>query len=124
MAFTSSLAHAESDDAKYIVMKIKGKAVENVFSHLPDLPGDEYSKNKGDLWVLNIHFAECITPEDIGEIAIANGGSDGWNIDSIVTFVTAFDRSHWQLASVDLNVNQWIDDEIAGAQYFPLTLII
>jgi len=66
MAFTSNLAHTESDDAKYIVMKVNGKAVENLFAHLPDHPGDEYSKNKGDLWMLNIHFAECVTTEDIG----------------------------------------------------------
>ncbi|XP_065895374.1 uncharacterized protein [Dysidea avara] len=123
MAFTSGLPGAESDDAKYIVMKVNGKAVTDLFAHLPDLPGDDYSKNKGDLWQINIHFSECVTAEDIGEIAIANSGSDGWNINSIVTFVTS-DRQHWKLSSVDLDVNQWIDDEIAGAQYFPLTLTL
>jgi len=125
MAFTSHLSDAESDDAKYIAINVNGKS--DITSHtlvkLPDLLGDDYTKNKGDFWKIHIPYSECVTKEDIGEIAIVNSGSDGWNINSIVTFVTPDQFAHqWALSSVDLSVYQWIDDQISGGQYFPLTV--
>jgi len=125
MAFTSGLPDAESDHAKFIAVNVNGKSDKTSRSlvKFPDLPGDDYGKSKGDFWKVHIPYSECVTKEDIGEIAIANSGSDGWNINSIVTFVAPDQyEQQWELSSVDLGVYQWIDDTISGAQYFPLTL--
>ena len=79
---------------------------------MPDLPGDDYSK--GDLWKLSIKedfgFSGCTTKKDIQGIAILAGGNDGWHIDSIVTYV-AVNEHNWELSSVDLDVNRWVDGD-------------
>ena len=44
-------------------------------------------------------FSGCIITKDIEGITIIHGGKDGWNIDSIVTFLVV-DESYWELSSV------------------------
>ena len=81
---------------------------------LPDLPGDDYSSSKGDLWKLSIEdyfgFTGCITKKDIQGIALLAGNNDGWHIDSIVTYV-AVNKFNWELCSVDLEANRWVDGD-------------
>jgi len=111
MAFTSNLRHAGSDRLHYIQLKVNGATKQK---YLPDLPKDDYEPHKGDLWKLHLKdyfgFNDCVKPKDIEGITIVQGSNDGWNIDSIVTFVVV-DQYIWELSSVDLDVNQWIDGD-------------
>ena len=83
---------------------------------LPDLPGDDYSSSKRDLWKLSIEnyfgFTGCITKhcQDIQGIALLAGNNDGWHIDSIVNYV-AVNEFNWELCSVDLEANRWVDGD-------------
>ena len=92
-----------------LLLKAKGQTS---IKNLPDLPRDDFEPQKGDLWKLHIKdffgFDDCITEKDVDGITIVQGSNDGWNIDSIVTFVVA-DQYYWELSSVDLDINQWID---------------
>ena len=62
-------------------------------SSLFNLPGDQATIGKGDLWKLNlnIHFGipslACIRKSDITSVTIEEDGNDGWLIDSVVTVV-------------------------------------
>ena len=124
MAFTSGITHSGSDDGKNIHMKIKG--IEKT-KRLPNLPGDDYLSNKGDLWKLSLRkffgFSGCIKVGDVEEISLLNAGTDGWNIDSIVTYLVA-DRNTYQQSSIDLDIFRWVDDKVANAQKVTLTLTV
>ena len=124
MAFTSGISDGGSDDRKNIHMKIKGI---EITKRLPNLPKDDYSKNKGDLWKLSLRrffgFSGCTRVDDVEEISLFNAGTDGWHIDSIVTYLVA-DRYTYQQSSVDLDIFKWVDDRIANAQKVSLTLTV
>ena len=124
MAYTSDLSRADSSDSKIILLRVNGSQSQKI---LPNLPGDDYERNKGDLWKLSIPaffgFPGCVTAKDVKTIGIINAGSDGWNIDSIVTFLVA-DQHHYQLSSVDLDIYQWIDDNHPHAQVYLLSLTL
>ena len=124
MAFTSGKRNGDSDHSKLILMKVNG--IEKT-RKLPDLPGNDYYSNKGDLWKLSLRnffgFPGCITVDKVEEIAIINRGTDGWHIDSIVTYLVV-DRNTYQQSSVDLNADRWVDDKIHNAQKFTLTLTV
>ena len=111
MAFTSSLPFAGSDRLHLIQLKVNGVISEK---YLPNLPRDDYEPHKGDLWKLDLKnyfgFSGCIKTKDIEGITIIHGSNDGWNIDSIVTFVVV-DKYYWELSSADLDVKQWIDGD-------------
>ena len=111
MAYTSDLQYAESDESHRISVRVEGSTSTQ---SLPDLPGDDYSPNKGDLWKLNLEtffgFTGCITINDINHISILEGNNDGWNIDSIVTFVVD-DQNNYELISADFDIFQWIDGD-------------
>ena len=55
-------------------------------------------------------FSQCIISSDINHIMIWAGSNDGWNIESIFSFVI-FEGGGWQLSSIDLSVYQWIDGD-------------
>ena len=124
MGFTSGVSDGGSDDFKIILIKVDG--IERT-RRLPNLPGNDYSKNKGDLWKLSFRqffgISGCIKVNEVKEIALINSGRDGWHIDSIVTYLVA-DRFTYQQSSVDLDVFHWVDDKIANAQKLTLTLTI
>jgi len=111
MGFTSGLKHAGSDTSHEIEIRVNGHTYK---SNLPDLPGDDYLSNKGDLWKMslgtNFRITKCVTPDMVEYIAIEENGNDGWNIDSIVTFFV-FDKYYSMLATVDLDVYRWIDGD-------------
>ena len=83
-------------------------------SSLFDLPGDQASIGKGDLWKLdlNTHFGvpswRCIRKSDIRSIAIEEDGNDGWLIDSVVTVIKKVQEDDETL-TIDLDEHQWID---------------
>ena len=78
---------------------------------LPDLPGDDYLTNKGDLWKLSFRddfgFTDCVMLENLDVIKIVANSTDGWNIDSIASYVCAAD--HCQEVTHDFDVSRWID---------------
>ena len=86
-----------------------GDEVNEIF--LPDLAGDEFVANKGDLWRINLSdfgFTDtCITKGDVQRITLVEGGNDGWLIDSVVTFLRTEDS--FTLLSSDIDVSRWID---------------
>ena len=125
MAHTSDVNHGDADSGHKIELKanVATKAIA-----LPDLPGDDYSTSKGDLWELSLkdHFglSGCITKKDIKGIAILAGSNDGWHIDSIVTYI-AVNENNWELSSVDLRAKRWIDGNTSFAQKrFELNLVL
>ena len=73
--------------------------------------GDDYLSNKGDLWkipISNFDFNDgCVRVPEISGIVITERSSDGWHIESIVTFVKS--GSDYQLLSEDFEVNRWVD---------------
>ena len=73
--------------------------------------GNDMSKDKGDLWafkISNFKFGTCISKKsDISGVTILNGGSDGWNIESIVTMLHM--GHEYDLLTVNMDVKRWID---------------
>ena len=108
MAFTSGIPDAGSDSAHAVEISVAGD-VRSL--QLYDLPEDDYSKNKGDLWKYNIarfNFpSSCITISNIQKVSIIESSTDAWNIASIVTLVGA--DGSFQVLTKDLDVNRWID---------------
>ena len=131
MAFTSGVRNAGSDQGHEVSMRLVSGETRTAL--LPDLPGNDYLSNKGDLWKLNLasrfHFTDsCVQLSDIASIAIEQRSNDGWNIDSIVTFFKDnrhIIRDDFHLATVDMDVNQWIDGDAHHThRRFELNLVI
>ena len=110
MAFTSGIDNAQSDSAHAVEILAAGD-VRTL--QLYNLPGNDYSQNKGDLWKYNIasfNFpSSCLTISSIQKVSIIESSNDGWNIDSIVTLVGA--GGCFQVLTQDLDVNRWIDGD-------------
>ena len=124
LAFTSGKNHAGSDDDAYLQITHKNGIVKHV--QLYNRKGDDYSKNKGDLWKIKLsafNFKDtCISRHDIKKLSLLHGGNDGWNIDSIVTFLKV--RSNYYLLSRDFNIFRWLDgNRSIRSRHFDLTLM-
>ena len=80
---------------------------------LHDMPGDQTSEGKGDLWKLSlwkdfrVPITKCIKKDDFWA-AIEYGGTDGWKIDSVISLYLMAD-GHFEMGTVDVDVNKWID---------------
>ena len=62
-----------------------------------------------------------MTLANLDHIAIEAGSNDGWNIDSIVTFVGTASR-RFGVATINFNVFRWIDgDGAPSSRRFMLT---
>ena len=125
VAYTTGEIFGSSDGSHRIELKAKGATKAKV---LPNLPGDDFSPSKGDLWTLSIKdyfgFHGCITKDDIQGIALLSGSNDGWHIDSVVTYVAVHQRI-WELSSVDLDANRWVDGDSSHTyKRFNLNLVI
>lgn len=81
---------------------------------LHDLPKDDASEGKGDLWKMNLFddfgvpSEKCIRKTDISYVGLQDGGNDGWKIDSIVTIFKYVDDGY-EVATLDMDVHQWLD---------------
>ena len=95
MAVTSGRKHAGSNDRPIISVTLNsGEIGEEI---LPNIPvANEMTHNKADLWNIPIddHFGfcnSCIKKSSIRDVKLrARGqgkGKDGWNIESIMTFL-------------------------------------
>lgn len=125
MAYTSSKLFSGSDSSHRIEIQANGLTKTTILS---DLPKDDYSPSKGDLWKLSIaddfKFTGCVSKKDIQGIGILAGGNNGWNINSIITYV-AGNEYNWELSSVDLDVDRWIDQNSKPSyKRFQLNLVI
>ena len=111
MAFTSDITDAQSPDSdRHAVEILAAGQVRHL--KFTNLPGDDYSRNKGDLWEYDIARLDfpfsCLTICKIKKVYIIEGSDDAWNIDSIVTLVGAGGNS--QVLTQDLDVNRWIEE--------------
>ena len=93
---------------------------------LPNLPGNDYLTNKGDLWKLSfkddLGFMDCVTLGDLDAIAIVANSTDGWNIDSVASYVCA--AGNCQEVTHDFDVFRWIDtDREPEDERFNLTYV-
>ena len=115
LAFTSGKKYAGSDKSHEVEVRAAGQT--RVIK-LPNLPGDDYQKLKGDLWKLtfsgDLRFTRCVTLRNLDHVAIESGSNDGWNIDSIVTYVGATGRGFRELTH-DFNIFRWIDGNGAAS---------
>ena len=110
MAFTADVTDASAEDNR-------GHAVEIMAAgdvrrmDLYNREGNDYSRNKGDLWkydIANFDFpSSCVTISNIERVSINESSTDAWNIASIVTLVGA--DGSFKVLTKDLNVNRWID---------------
>ena len=111
MAFTSGASDAGSDSTHVVEVQLTSGQVRCL--PLYDRPGDDMLSHKGDLWKISFtdfHFTDgCITIQEISGVAIKEGGNDGWQIDSIATFVKDVYGGS-QLLTQNLDAFRWIDD--------------
>ena len=116
MAFTSGLKDAGSDTAHSVGLYSK----EHKYVTLPNNPGNDMTRNKGDLWTIPIEqfgFEEkCIWKDDISNVAIENGGDGGWNIGSIVTMIGE-ENTTFALLTANMGVNRWVDGDSGSSRY-------
>lgn len=108
MGFTSNVPNAGADALHGVELQAGGL---NRSITLPNLPGDDYLPNKGDLWMLSLssfNFPRCMLLREFQNIAIVARNNDGWNIASIVTLLCSQDYC-CRLFSQDFGVNRWVD---------------
>ena len=124
LAFTSGESDSQTDDSAYVMLTLSNNQDKTL--QLYDRTGNDYAKNKGDIWKIplpDFGFSKnCISRSDITGVTLLPGENDGWNIESIVTFLKA-GNTYLQLTQ-DFNVFRWIDGN--GGQRessFSLTLI-
>lgn len=129
MAHTSGVQHAGADQGHAVQMVAKGQIRS---ARLPNLPGDDYYPNKGDLWKITLGstgfgFSGCIRKGDITSITLTERSNDGWNIDSVITILKAsyYNWNAYEVATMDMDVNRWVDgDSATENRRFELTLLI
>ena len=105
---------AGTEDPYCIEFQAKGKTYKHTLVNIPG-PGES------TLWELDLnqHFGVpnniCIEVEDITNLVIYNSkkdGTDGWQIDSISTTAKTVTVATGQKPlSVDMQINQWIDND-------------
>ena len=112
LGFTSGLDHAGSNTLPFIEITLYDNKTHSL--RFPDGPANDMTKNKGDIWEFPLFLKDgsfegsCVERANIKSVAVKQGGDDGWNIKSIVTIVRT-DSGVFQLFTVDLDVNRWID---------------
>ena len=109
MAFTSGKRYGGSDEHQGVEISANG---ETKSTRLPNLPGDDYYKEKGDLWEIPISdfsfSSSCTEISDISNLAIVAINDDGWHIESVATFASDIAGNDTPL-SLDLHADRWVD---------------
>ena len=121
MVLTSGIENAQTENAHGVTIEVANDNVR--LSLLPEL---HYEPNKGDMWKLSFkddfQLDYCVRKYDIRSIAIEENGDDGWNIETIVTFIGS--GRDYELATSDFEVNHWIEgDKSASRRRLELTLV-
>ena len=111
-AFTGDLNNAQSAGDYKLELIVNGT---NNSVTLPDLPGEEKSRARGDLWKLNISSFgfkyDCIHKKDIEEIAIQEKTIDAWHIKSVILLLQDT-LDQFYIVSIGININQWLDGDL------------
>ncbi len=131
MAHTASHVNAGTNEEHEVEMIANGQTRSYILQD-PQAPADGYERFKGDLWKISVKndfgFTGCVNKGDIKSIAIEQHSNDGWKIDSIVTILRddySGGNKAYEVATVDMDVNRWIDGNGAiSHRRFELTLII
>ena len=117
MAFTDGNTYAYTRNYPFIELTVDG---ETQSVQLPGLEEFTFKRNKGDLFKIELSdfnfVADCIQKRDVDKVAVVAGGTDGWLIDSIVTFLRAEEDDSFTLLSSDIDVDQWIDGNGGDSQ--------
>ena len=112
LAFTGGSEQAEGDDLPFIEIDVDGNV--GITVRFPDMEKiDEMTKNKGDVWTIDFsefQLGDCVKESHIRSVTLKPGGNDSWLVESIVTMVLAAD-GHYQLLTVDMNINHKIDED-------------
>ena len=110
VAFTSDVHEGSTSAAEHSIELHASGQVRSL--RLYNRPGVDTLAHKGDLWeypISRFHFTDnCIRIGEIRSVSIIESGSNGWNIESIVTLV----RDSYGgvgLLTQDFHVNRWID---------------
>ena len=114
-------SHTQADVSHTVELKADGSTKTAPLADLPD-------ESRGNLWKLSLvddfGFATCIRKKDIQGIAIVADDTDGWNIDSIFTYVAANEQCRY-LSSFDCDVDRWVDqNSFTSRKRFDLSLVI
>ena len=105
---------AGTNDVHDIEIRISGAG--NYVSPLRDMPGNQATAGKGDLWKLSltsdfhVPSSPCTTKNSVDYIAIVEAGNDGWMIDSIIT-IFKYSNGRYEVATLDMDVHKWIDGD-------------
>ena len=126
MAFTSGRSGAGSDTNHHVRLNVNGRVYGR---NLDDLPGDDYQKNRGDLWKMHINrfvppfILKCVKPEQIRGVSLAVGSDDSWGISDVATFVS-FDNNgkNAQLLSVNFNAYKRLSTQKNQLRNFKLNI--
>jgi len=123
MVHTSDSLLAETSGEHQIILRAGGEArLVNLTTPLGGI-----MQGKGDLWKLSLDhdfgFTKCVTVKHIENMALEENDSDGWKIDSIITFLVA-NPYYWVMSSADFDVNVWIDGDNPFTRQFILTLCV
>ena len=121
---TSDIRHAGTVKAHNIGLQAKGELKTTAL----ETPPEGLVANGTNEWKLSLEkdfqFSGCVKVRDIENLAILENHNDGWNINSVVTFLVV-DPCYWALSSVDFDVNVWIDgNSDPSYKEFNLTLFI
>ena len=109
LGFTSGLNNAESNSIPIIEITLFDNKTRR-----HNFPSKPPPKTKGGKWEFPLFFKDgpfegaCVKRANIKSVAVKPGGDGGWNIQSILT-MECTDSGVFQLLTVDMNVNRWID---------------
>ncbi len=129
MAHTASHNNAGTNEEHEIEMVANGQTRLYMLED-PQAPADGYERFKGDLWKINLKndfgFTGCVNKGDIVSIAIEEHGNDGWKIDSIITILrdNYLGGTDYEVATVDMDANRWIEGDVITHRRFELNLIV
>ena len=85
---------------------------------IPDLPGDDMERNKGDWYSIGI--PGCWFPNAITGLKLTAGSSDGWKIDSAIA-LGWMSHDQYFFLSANYGAYKWLDTDNAD-QTLDLTL--
>ena len=121
VAYTSNVGNSATTGNHTVELKADGLVKTAAISNIPN-------ELRGKLWSLSLAgdfgFNGCIRKKDVQGIAILAYSNDGWNIESILTYVSGnyYDS---ELSSADWDVNRWVDNNSSGSsKRFDLNLVI
>ena len=128
IAITSNLLNAGTDDSPFLVIDTYYNSYK---TELYDRYGDDYTKNKGDIWYYNTTNSpfngDCITPCEIYNIEFQENGSDGWNFETVFVIAQGDSCSTpiYTVIAADVDVDEWIDENSSdpSQEFYSLNLL-